>query len=124
MPRSKSGSANGGVIGVSNKSSFGKCTVTSITSTGCHTTQPGTQLLSAEIVAGGGSGGNYPTPGPATGGVGGGGAGGGGCSPYTAASAGTVNTGGGGGGASGPTASPANGGTGGSGIVIIRYKFK
>ena len=56
MPRSKSGSANGGVIGVSNKSSFGKCTVTSITSTGCHTTQPGTQLLSAEIVAGGGSG--------------------------------------------------------------------
>ena len=56
MPRSKSGSTNGGVIGVSNKSSFGKNTVTSITSTGCHTTQPGTQLLSAELVAGGGSG--------------------------------------------------------------------
>jgi hypothetical protein len=79
---------------------------------------------STRYFAGGGSGGNYPTPGPATGGVGGGGVGGGGNSPYTAAGGGTTNTGGGGGGASGPTASPADGGNGGSGIVIIRYKFQ
>tara|TARA_Y100000592_G_scaffold16079_1_gene23736 strand:+ start:97 stop:1533 length:1437 start_codon:yes stop_codon:yes gene_type:complete len=81
-------------------------------------------VSSVRYFAGGGSGGNYPTPGPATGGAGGGGDGGGGSSPYTAATAGTVNTGGGGGGASGPSASPANGGAGGSGIVIIRYKFQ
>ena len=81
-------------------------------------------VSSVRYFAGGGSGGNYPTPGPATGGAGGGGDGGGGSSPYTAATAGTVNTGGGGGGASGPNASPANGGAGGSGIVIIRYKFQ
>ena len=79
---------------------------------------------STRYFAGGGTGGNYPTPGPAAGGVGGGGAGGGGNSPYTAASGGTTNTGGGGGGASGPSASPAIGGGGGSGIVIIRYKFQ
>ena len=81
-------------------------------------------VSSVRYFAGGGSGGNYPTPGPATGGAGGGGEGGGGSPTYTAATAGTVNTGGGGGGASGPNASPANGGAGGSGIVIIRYKFQ
>ena len=31
---SPSGSQNGGILGVSNKTSFGKCTVTSKTSTG------------------------------------------------------------------------------------------
>ena len=48
--------ANGGIIGPVNKASFGKCTVTTVTATGCFTTQPGTTLLSAELVAGGGSG--------------------------------------------------------------------
>ena len=50
---SPSGSANGGVIGVSNKTSFGKCTVTSKTSTGTITTQPGTRLVETLVVGGG-----------------------------------------------------------------------
>ena len=54
---SPSGSANGGVIGVSNKTSFGKCTVTSKTSTGTITTQPGTRLVETLVVAGGGGSG-------------------------------------------------------------------
>ena len=64
---------NGGLIGKRNVTSFGKCKVTSITSTGNHTTQPGSKLAEAIIVAGGGAGG----PG-VTGGRGGGGGGGGG----------------------------------------------
>ena len=55
MPRS--GSANGGVIGAVNNTSFGKCRVTSQTSTGNITTQPGTRVVDALIIAGGGSGG-------------------------------------------------------------------
>ena len=47
---------NGGIIGKTNQTSFGKCTVTTKTSTGCLTTQPGTRLVSALVVAGGGGG--------------------------------------------------------------------
>ena len=50
--------SNGGIIGVSNKTSFGKCTVTSKTSTGCITLQPGTKFINTLIVAGGGGAGN------------------------------------------------------------------
>jgi hypothetical protein len=39
------GSPNGGIIGVINPTSFGKCTVTSKTSSGPLTTQPGTRLV-------------------------------------------------------------------------------
>ena len=67
MPRNKSGSANGGVIGKTNKSSFGKNTVTIKTSSGCVTLQPGTRIIKTAVVAGGGGGG---------GGYSGGGAGG------------------------------------------------
>ena len=56
MPRSKVGSANGGVIGKTNKVSFGKCTQTVVTSNSpsAVTTQPGTRLVKTLIVAGGG----------------------------------------------------------------------
>ena len=37
-------SPNGGIIGVLNPTSFGKCTVTSQTSSGTLTTQPGTRV--------------------------------------------------------------------------------
>ena len=58
--------ANGGIIGPVNQTSFGKDTVTSKTSSGCLTTQPGTRFVDTLIVAGGGGGGH----------AGGGGAGG------------------------------------------------
>ena len=95
---------NGGIIGKSNRTSFGKCVVTSKTSTAAITTQPGTRLAQVLVVAGGASGGtNYG---------GGGGAGGLRCAqinvcggtPYTA----TV---GGGGAVKGPE-SNANGNAG------------
>ena len=59
MPRNKSGSTNGGIIGKTNKSSFGKCTVTTFTSScSCGTTfQPGTRIVQALIAAGGAGGG-------------------------------------------------------------------
>ena len=56
MPRNKSGSANGGILGKTNKTSFGKCTVTTKTSTGTVTTQAGTRVVQAVIVGGGGGG--------------------------------------------------------------------
>jgi hypothetical protein len=47
------GSPNGGIIGVVNPTSFGKCTVTSVTaSTPAFAFQPGTRLVSAAVVAG------------------------------------------------------------------------
>jgi hypothetical protein len=63
------GSPNGGIIGVINPTSFGKCTVTSTLATGSTTltTQPGTRLVQTLVIAGGGGGGT---------GGGGGGAGG------------------------------------------------
>ena len=57
MPRNKSGSANGGVIGTTNVTSFGKDTVTSKTSSGNVTTQPGTRFVRTLVVAGGAGGG-------------------------------------------------------------------
>ena len=62
------GSPNGGIIGVINPSSFGKCTQTVTTSSGNLTTQPGTRIAQTLIVAGGGGSGGD--------GAGGGGAGG------------------------------------------------
>jgi len=51
--------SNGGIIGVTNVTSFGKNTVTSTTCTGSTTitTQPGTRFLNYLVVAGGGGGG-------------------------------------------------------------------
>jgi hypothetical protein len=59
------GSPNGGIIGVINPTSFGKCTVTTKTSSGDLTTQPGTRLAQTLIVAGGG--GSYGVRGPGAG---------------------------------------------------------
>ena len=139
MPRNKVGSSNGGVIGKTNKSSFGKCTVSTKTSTGNLTLQPGTREISTTIVSGGGGGSfngggggaggmktveNLPVSGPTvpiT--IGGGGAGGTVCSPRNACagspsnivtSCGTQSTSGGGiGGCS--TAPGGSGGSGGGG---------
>ena len=46
----------GNIFGVSNCASFGKEKITTQTSTGALTTQPGTRLLDVAVVAGGGSG--------------------------------------------------------------------
>ena len=59
--------SNGGIIGPTNKTSFGKNTVTIKTSSGCVSLQPGTRIIKTAVVAGGGGGG---------GGYSGGGAGG------------------------------------------------
>jgi hypothetical protein len=48
--------SNGGIIGALNPTSFGKCTVTSATTSTTLTTQPGTRLNSYAVVAGGGGG--------------------------------------------------------------------
>ena len=48
--------ANGGIIGPTNKTSFGKNTITKKTSTGCISLQPGTKIIDAAVVAGGGGG--------------------------------------------------------------------
>ena len=71
---SPSGSANGGIIGKSNKTSFGKNILTSITASGptspaLAATQPGTRLINALVVAGGGSGGVDGSAGGGAGGV-------------------------------------------------------
>ena len=55
MPSNKGGSLNGGIIGKSNKSSFGKDKITAVNATGTFTTQPGTQVV-ATMLAGGGGG--------------------------------------------------------------------
>ena len=47
--------SNGGIIGKTNKTSFGKCTVTSKTSIRMLTLQPGTRVVKTLVVAGGGS---------------------------------------------------------------------
>ena len=61
---------NGGIIGPINVTSRGKNTITSKTSSGCFTTQPGSKFIRVAVV-GGGAGGN-------TGNVSNGGGGGGG----------------------------------------------
>ena len=48
---------NGGIIGKSNKTSFGKCTVTTKTSSGSVTLQCGTRIVQTAIIAGGAGGG-------------------------------------------------------------------
>ena len=55
MPRNKSGSANGGIIGVSNKASFGKNKTTTKTSSGNITVQQGTRLVDTLVIGGVGS---------------------------------------------------------------------
>ena len=50
--------SNGGIIGPENKTSFGKNKVTEVTSSGCHSFQPGTTVANVAVVGGGGSGGN------------------------------------------------------------------
>ena len=42
--------SNGGIIGALNPTSFGKCTVTSQTSSGTLTTQPGTRLVATAVI--------------------------------------------------------------------------
>ena len=51
--------SNGGIIGpVTTIQSYGKCTVTSVTSSTPLTTQPGTRLTNIAVVGGGGGGGH------------------------------------------------------------------
>ena len=61
--------ANGGIIGPINIISVGKCKVTTKTSSGDITTQPGTRVVSATIVAGGAAGGAEVGGGGGAGGV-------------------------------------------------------
>ena len=49
MPRG-SANQNGGILGKVNKTSFGKNKITSTTSTGNFTTQPGTTVLNVAVV--------------------------------------------------------------------------
>jgi len=63
--------SNGGIIGKSNKSSFGKNKITAVNATGCFTSQPGTTLISAMLAGGGGgTSGVRNTPGAGGGGGG------------------------------------------------------
>jgi hypothetical protein len=133
------GSPNGGIIGVINPTSFGKCTQTVTTSSGPLTTQPGTRLVAYAVVAGGGGAANGSSPEGAGGGgagglrtcasfsvcgatpysitIGGGGtAGGAGCSGSPSIFSTITSTGGG----YGNRGSSATGGAGGSGIVIVK----
>ena len=61
--------SNGGIIGVSNKTSFGKCVQTVKTSTGNVTTQSGTRIVKTLLVAGGGGGGRTHAAGGGGGGL-------------------------------------------------------
>ena len=60
---------NGGLIGKTNVTSFGKCTQTVHTSSGTKTFQPGTRVLKALVVAGGASGGSDQGGGGGAGGL-------------------------------------------------------
>ena len=93
---------NGGIIGVVNPTSFGKCTVTVQSASGTLTTQPGTKVVQTLVVAGGGGGGF----------AGGGGAGGfRTCCSFSVcgATAYPITVGAGGTGASYPTGNPTSG---------------
>ena len=99
------GSPNGGIIGVINPTSFGKCTQTIATSSTPLTTQPGTRLVSTAVAAGGGAGGGGNNP------EGGGGGGAGGlrtCAsfPVCGAAPYPIVVGGGGTGSTGVTGGP------------------
>jgi hypothetical protein len=91
---------NGGIIGKTNKTSFGKCTVTSKTSTGCVSLQSGTRVIETLIVAGGGGGGGFYI---------GGGGGGGGFRDIEVNASGTVPVTVGSGGSGGAPAPPGKG---------------
>ena len=54
---SPSTSANGGILGKSNNTSFGRCFVNEKKSSGTITTQPGTRVVRTLVIAGGGGGG-------------------------------------------------------------------
>ena len=69
MASPSNSSQNGGILGVNNKTSFGKCTVTSVTATGCLTLQPGTGIVKAAIISGGGGGGKDRAAGGGAGGL-------------------------------------------------------
>ena len=76
MPSNKGGSSNGGIIGKSNKTSFGKDKLSVLTSSSpsAVTTQPGTRFINYAVVAGGGGGGTgKASPGSNGGGGGAGG---------------------------------------------------
>ncbi len=105
------GSPNGGIVGVVNPTSFGKCTQTIATSGSTTlTTQPGTRLVAYAVVAGGGSGGNSKCNTTTT--AGGGGAGGlRTCSSFAVSGAAPYPIVVGGGGAAKSTG-PANGNSG------------
>jgi mucin-19 len=63
--------SNGGIIGKSNKTSFGKNKITAVNATGCFTSQSGTTLVAAMLVGGGGgTQGVKNTPGSGAGGGG------------------------------------------------------
>ena len=70
MPRG-SANQNGGILGKVNKTSFGKNKITSTTSTGNFTTQPGTTVLNVAVVGAGAGGGAGGTRGGGGGGAGG-----------------------------------------------------
>ena len=59
---------NGGITGVANKTSFGKCKVTSFTSSGNLCTSAETRIVECLIIAGGGGCGVDPNNGAAAGG--------------------------------------------------------
>ena len=103
---------NGGIIGPTNTTSFGKNKVTSKTSTGTITTQTGTRFVDYIVVAGGaGGGGGYG---------GGGGAGGFRSGSSVSVSGGetlTATVGGAGAASTGSYASGSAGGTGGNSIL-------
>jgi hypothetical protein len=89
------GSPNGGIIGVINPTSFGKCTVTTKTAT-CSSVplQPGTTIIKSAIIAGAGGAG-------AGGAAGGGGGAGGLLNREILATAYPITVGGGGAGGTG-----------------------
>ena len=94
MPSTKGGSLNGGIIGKTNSTSFGKNKTTKVTASGCYTTPSTVGAVQVAVIAGGGGGGGDKG--------GGGGAGGllnpGAVIPVTASTGYPVTIGGGGGG--------------------------
>ena len=108
MPRG-GGTPNAGLLGATARSSFGKCKVTSKTSSGNVTLQPGTRVVETLVVGGGGGGGANR----------GGGGGAGGFRQVEANAQGTVPVTVGGGGSGGSSSSgPATIGTAGQDSVF------
>ena len=99
MPSTKGGSLNGGIIGKTNSTSFGKNKTTKVTASGCYTTPSTVGAVQVAVIAGGGGGGGDKG--------GGGGAGGllnpGAVIPVTASTGYPVTIGGGGGGSPQPS---------------------